>query len=870
MLTLALSLLLLDPPFSATISPDTTYDPAIPTLTQIAGHDIDQEITPSADVIAYFEALAGAAPARTHLFRYGETWEGRPLIAMVIGATERIESLDDVKARLRHLAHPDRTTSAEVDGLIGDLPVVTALMHGIHGNEISSTGAAMAMAYHLLAARGDPEVDVILSESLVLIDPNMNPDGRDRFVASYRQARGAFVDTDRLSAEHDEPWPGGRTNHYLFDLNRDWYALTQPESAARAAMLLEFMPHVLVDLHEMGGDSTYFFPPAAEPGNPHTSVAQHAAYERFGRATADRFDARGFPYFTREVFDAFFPGYGVSWPTAHGALGMTFEQGSARGLAFERRDGTTLRYGDGILHHFTAALSTALTAARERSRLLRDYVAFRRDAETPDADEARAVVLSCLHDPSRAERLARTLAANGIRVYRPAGDVEVGEPSVVRQADRAFVVPIHQPAGRLVRNLLDPQVSLDPDFVSRQIERLARRQRDQIYDVTAWSLPLLWDVDAHRVDRVPEVAGDPLSATRVETRPTALDDARVGYLLPWGAATAAAVAEALRDGLRVHSVIGDFTLGGRKYGVGTAFVRRSGNAGDVPARLAAIAARHGAEVIPVDSSYVDEGTSLGSNRVRALSAPRVVLAWDRPTRAYSAGWARYVLERRFGQRVSVVRSRSMPRLRLSDVDVIALPSGDFTDTFDDAFVERLRRWMTDGGTVITMAESSRWASRAGLLATEPERRDADAPDTDPPTPTGETDLPTAYLEAITPERESPRSTPGAIARVILDPEHWLSAGSDGEIGALVEGSRVFSPIKLDRGTNVGRYAGTEDLVLSGVIWDDARAQLANKAFLVHQPFGRGHLIAFAEDPNYRAYCEATQLLFLNAVLLGGS
>jgi hypothetical protein len=225
------------------------------------------------------------------------------------------------------------------------------------------------------------------------------------------------------------------------------------------------------------------------------------------------------------------------------------------------------------------------------------------------------------------------------------------------------------------------------------------------------------------------------------------------------------------------------------------------------------------------------------------------------------------LERRYGQRVSAVRAAALGRVTLADYDVIVFPSGSFGAAVGQPLVERLQAWMRDGGTVVTLAEATAWASRAGLLAAKAERRGGRAEGTPAPTRKAP-DQPIDYLEAIAPTDEAPEETPGAILRVLLDTEHWLAAGTDGEIGAMVEGSRIFTPMALDEGTNVGRYAAGDEMVLSGIVWDDAKPQLASKAFLMHQGVGRGQLVAFAEDPNYRAYAEATELLFMNAVLLG--
>src|SRR5690606_21337609 len=289
---------------------------------------------------------------------------------------------------------------------------------------------------------------------------------------------------------------------------------------------------------------------------------------------------------------------------------------------------------------------------------------------------------------------------------------------------------------------------------------------------------------------------------------------------------------------------GAFDLGGRAYGVGTAIVRTAENGPDLRAELGRIAGTHGAEVVPIDDSYVEVGVSLGSGSARALGEPRVLLAYDEPTSIYSAGWARYVLERRYGQRTTAVRTSALGQVPLADFDVIVLPSGSYGGAISDGLVADLRGWVAGGGTLVTIGEATAWATRAGLLSTHAERRGGRPAGTDPPSE-GTPEQPIEHLEAIAPPDEAPPSVPGAIVRTILDTEHWLAAGTDGEIGVLVEGSRVFTPLTLDAGTNVGRYAPLEDLVLSGIVWEEGRPQLANKAFLMHEPIGSGQVVASA-------------------------
>jgi hypothetical protein len=864
------------------IWPGATYDPAIPTIQQVLGQDTGMEITPPDQVGDYLQALAKAAPTRTRLIEYARSWEKRPLWLMVIGSPERVAKLDAVKRDLQRLADPRGLAAAETDRLLKETPVVTWLVHGVHGNEISSSDAALFEAYHLLASQGDPDIDLVLRESLILIDPMQNPDGRARFVFQNLQGRAAIPDPTPYNAEHDEPWPGGRSNHYLFDMNRDWFAQTQPETRGRITIGREYWPHVTVDLHEQGGDNTYYFAPPADPVNPHITQSQRRAWDLFGRANGARFDQRGWAYFIAEVYDAFYPGYGDSWPTFNGSIGMTYEQASARALSFARDDDTVMTYRDGVMHHANAAITTAITAARNREQLVREFLEYRRSAVAEGEKSAsREYILVPGQDPSRAAALARNLATQGIEVRR------AEEAFAVDQRDfpaGTFIVSNAQPAGRLIRNLLDPQTAQPAEFIKRQEARRAKRLNDQIYDVTAWNLPMLYDVDLVTSRTAINVRSTNLPMAYDAAPPArTFTTSNVAYLMPWGSAAAAVAAEALPQGIRMHSVGGPFSLNGRSYPIGTAVIRVAGNPHDLHPRLTALATKHGAEIVPTDTTYIESGTSLGSNEAAYLKAPRVLLVWDTPTASLSAGWTRYTLERRYGQPVTVVRTASLARANLPNFDVLVLPSGNYGGSINEALLNRIKDWLRAGGTLVTLAEATRWATGAnvGLLSTTGLLKDG-RPDTAP----GAQGAPGAsgasgggntspgkpaefdYDKAIQPDRERPASQPGAILRVLLDTDHWLSAGHNGELFSMIEGDRVFAPLKLDSGRNVGRWATKDRLIASGLIWPEAQDILVHKPYLMHQPFGQGHVVAFAEDANYRAYSEGSMLLFMNAVLLG--
>ena len=877
----------------APFAPGVRYDDTIPTLEKVLGHVPGAAITPPDGVITYLKALAQAAPARARLIEYGRTWEGRPLVVLAIASAERIAQLDTVQKGLQRLADPRGLAAGEEDTLVGSLPVAVWLMHAVHGNEISSVDAALLEAYHLLAAQDDPQVTQILRESLVLIDPLENPDGRARFVASNAQAMGPLPDPEPFAAEHNEPWPGGRANHYLFDMNRDWFAQSQAETRGRTKFFLQWFPQVVVDLHEMSGDSSYYFAPPADPLNPHITPQQIGWFNTIGKANAAKFDERGFAYFNREVYDSFYPGYGESWPIFHGSIGMTYEMASSRGLAWRRTDDDLLTYRDGVLRHFTSAITTLATSAANRQQLLRDFVAYRRSAIADgEKGKTRAWLIPVGADPARAHRFAQLLRDQGFDVLQTTEAVAVGTRTL---AAGTYVVPAAQPSGRLLQNLLDPTIEQPEAFVKEQDRRRKKRLPDQMYDVTGWHLPSAYAVEVLAFDRAVTTLRTQAVASLT---PVSLRAAKVGYVMPWGLGAARLVVAAQAAGLRVRFADEGFTVAGRAYAAGTAIFRASENPADLAATLSRLVSEHRADVVPVDSAFTESGISLGSNEVVPLKTPRVLLAWDAPTSSQSAGWARYVLERRFGQRVSAVRVSAFAMADLTRFDVVVMPSGNYAQALTGTALQRLKDWVSAGGTLITIAEATRWATRDGvnLLDTTPELRDGrpessgggsgtsggsggsgsgsgsggarPAPGAGSSAPSGDGAKPIDLEKATLPKDEPPVSTSGALMRANVDSEHWLAAGSDGQLHVMVEGSRVFSPITLDKGRNVATYATGEGAVVAGLMWPEARTQLGNKPALIAQPRGRGHVIAFVEDPNFRAFMEGTELLFINAVLLG--
>ncbi|MEL6507016.1 MAG: M14 metallopeptidase family protein [Pseudomonadota bacterium] len=854
--------------------PGARYDAAVPTLKSVLGHANGERITSPRDTIRYFEELAAHAPDRVKIVEYAKSWEGRPLIYVVIGTPERVETLDGLKAGMQALRDPRKTDQATADQLINTLPATTWIAYGVHGNEISGTDAAIMTAYHLLAAQDDPVVDAILSDSVVIIDPMQNPDGRARFVHNYETTAGLEADGSSIAAERREPWPGGRTNHYLFDMNRDWFALTQPETQGRVKTLTEWLPLVFVDAHEMGTDSTYYFAPEAVPYNPHLAADQRASLTLFGQNNAKWFDANGFDYFTREVYDAFYPGYGASWPSYYGAVAMTYEQASARGLKARRRDGTSYDYRDTVRQHFVASIATAETTAKNREKLLRDFYAYQKSAIAEGAsDDIRAYILPATRDRAAATKIAGLLTRQGVEVNEANEDFEACGTAY---GAGAFVINLNQPAKRLIRTLMDKDVALDKTFVAEQERLRAKGLPDQIYDVTAWSMPLMYGAAADPCSSIIETAMTPYAGALHPKGSIKNKEASVAFLVPWGEAPAARLlAHAFRHDLTVKSTDKAFTQGGQSYPAGTLIFPVKENADTLGDMLGTLATQTGARVIGVDTGWVTEGPNFGSRNVVRMHPPKIALAWDAPTNAYAAGNTRFVIERQFDYPVTPVRVADLSARGLDGFDVLVITGerGGYGARYKDLVSnEAIKAWVRKGGILITTGAATRWAAHpdTGLLSIRREDavRDemADTDDDDKNTVSGtilEDD--NAYAAAINPVAGRPDGTGGVLLKAVVDPDHWLGAGITEEITVLARGGDIYTPARRDDGTNVVRFADAPTLLTSGYLWKETRAQMAYKPYLVNERLGSGQIIAFTQDPTVRAYLDGLNVLFMNAL-----
>ena len=855
----------------------TDYDPAVPTLEQVVGHAPGTRISSHADSMAYLQALVHAAPQRIQLHRYAATWEGRTLVYAIIGSRENMQRLEKIQGNIQALARPRNLSGSALKATLEKTPATVWLAYSVHGDEISSTDAGLYLAYHLLASRNDPVVEEILNNTLVFIDPMQNPDGRERFISGSRAAQGLQPDSDRITAEHEQPWPGGRTNHYLFDMNRDWLTLTQPETRGRVAALLKWYPLVFVDAHEMQADASYFFSPEAIPFNPHLQTAQTENLSLFGRNNARWFDRIGADYYTREIFDAFYPGYGASWPSYYGGIAMTYEQASSRGLRMRRSDGSEFSYLDAVKLHFITSLATAQTGARQRTKLWRDFVDYRRQAVAQGRKSLqRTRILPRTARPVMADQLAAILAAQEIAVTRADRPFKACGKSYPAGG---YVIDSAQAAFHRINVLLDPQVDMSAEFLKEQERRRGKGLDNEIYDTTAWSLPLMYGVRMDSCKRAVDVAGVPVTA--YAKIPGVLHEQKspVAYLVTWNTAGARFLSEALQHDLKVLSSDRPFAMDGRQYPSGSLIIKAQARTKNLPRLLLQIAKQSGADVFAVSDSWVTQGPNFGSEHVHRVPRIKIAMAWDVPSSPTSAGNTRFVLERDFGYPVSVIRTHTLGHADLHRYDVLILPEsrrGSYGDALGKSGVARLRRWVRAGGVVIGLGSASEFlaAESTGLLPTTLENASGEAPKEEKlqnaRLPGTEIADEGAYRDAISSHGERPDYAPPALLRTVVDREHWLAAGLPKTLYVIAGGRSIFRPLTRDDGTNVIRYATADQVLASGYLWAENRRQLAFKPYAMVHRDGRGLVVAFNGDPNFRAYVDGLHLLMANAVFRGAA
>jgi hypothetical protein len=903
---------------AAPFFPGATHDPAVPHPDQVLRQPLGSFTAAHHELLAALRAMAKNSP-RMREEVFGRTHEGRELALFVISTPANLQRLDAILADLGKLADPRGVADAELERIIKQSPAVAWLGHSIHGDEMSGSDSALATAWHFAAGTG-ADVLPLLEQTVIVIDPCQNPDGRQRILSQLEQSAGYVPNLDPDAMQRGR-WPFGRGNHFLFDMNRDWLWGTQPETRARWAAIQKYRPQLLVDAHEMGGLDTYLFYPATDPFTPNFPRQTLKWWPVFAADQASEFDRYGWSYYTREWADSWYPGYTDSWGSYQGAVGILYEQARFHGQALRRASGEIATYREAVQHQSVSAVANTTTLFKNREALLRGYLESRQRAlskDTPGSE--RTFVLLPGRHPSRERELVEHLMAQGLEVWRAqegfrAQHVETlleGKQEAREFPAGALLIHARQPLGAMVLDFLSFDPRYDQGSLDRERKELERKQQSKAYDVTAWSPAHAYDLDAFWAQlgevKTERVTGwKALETGVVQLSPSDLpvygwavdgqDDAAVRFAV-----------EAMELGLRVEIAEEPFSIWSAasasldtapitRLSRGSLLVRRHENGGDVAEKVAQAARRCGVVAYAAGTARsMDSGPDLGGSKFALLARPRVGLLANSPVNADSFGHSWHLIDTRLGLPCSQVNAQDLGGYDLRKYNVLVVPEarGGIGSLIKEN-AETLRVWIEGGGTLIACGTSAsmlmgsgagltRVVDRADALKDLPRYREAVARersagqqsvdaalvfgDKEPQPVSAEETKPGRSEEELTRWDEWARtfSPRGALLRAETNQDHWLTFGCGAELPVFYEGSSVLLS-SLPVRTPV-RLAAMPRVRLSGLVWPEARERLGDGAYCTVESMGNGQVILFACAPDFRGWFRGSMRLFSNAIVYG--
>ncbi len=804
---------------------------------EFLGYELGEQWTPHHKVLAYFQHVADHSDM-VSLSSYGTTYEGRELVTAVVSSASNMNRIEEI--RINNL----KRVGFEEGQPTPDKTPIIWLSYNVHGNETSSSEAAVNTVYKLVTEHQEWLEDVV-----VIMDPMVNPDGRDRYVYWNKMVTGEEFDPNPDAREHHEPWPGGRTNHYYFDLNRDWAWQTQIESQQRIREYLKWKPHVHVDFHEQGYNSPYYFAPAAEPFHMAISDWQREYQTMIGKNHARYFDQNNWLYFTREIFDLFYPSYGDTWPTFNGAIGMTYEQAghSRAGLGVITAEGDTLTLTDRLTHHTTTGLSTVEITALNKERVVDEFASYFAETRSDGSGEYKTFVVRKSSNPDKVSMLLQYLVKQNIEfgVARSASRMEGynysdGTTGRVNIEPGDYVISTYQPQGTLVRVLFEPRPEL-ADSVT--------------YDITSWEAHYAFGVEGYAVKG--QIATDPVSMETTSST-TPYIERPYAYLAKWNALDDLKfLAVLLNKGVRARYAEQAFSMNGNEYAAGTLIITRNGNEslGDrFDEVVKSTADELGRTVTPVSTGLVTTGKDFGSSSVRFIDAPKVALLAGEGTSSNMVGHIWHFFDRQIDYPVTLINIDDMGGVQWSDYDVIILPSGYYGSTFNEDRLNELKSWIRSGGTLIAVDGGNRvLAGKDGFAL---KRKTSGGNGSENPD-----EKLRKYGEA---QRESVTNfNAGAVFELTMDDTHPLAFGYDDQYMSLKLGSAAYE--YLDNGWNVGVAKG--DAHRSGFVGYKAKENLQNSLSFGVQNMGGGQVVYMIDNPLFRGFWHNGKLLFGNAVFL---
>ncbi len=787
------------------------------------GYELGTRFTRHHEVVDYFNYISEAAADRVQFHEYGRTNEHRPLVVAYVSTAENMARLEDIRT-----AHLNSTRG----GPSGTKAIVW-LGYNVHGNESVSTEASMQTIYELLTSK-----QAYLENTVVIIDPCINPDGRDRYVNWYNQYKNTPGNVDPNSKEHHEGWWNGRSNHYMFDLNRDWAWLTQTESRQRLKEFNKWLPHIHVDFHEQGVNNPYYFAPAAEPFHEVITDFQRDFQVLIGKNHARYFDANGWFYFTKEVFDLFYPSYGDTYPTYNGAIGMTYEQGGGgdAGLGILMSGGDTLTLKDRIAHHLTTGLSTVEVAAANVDKLNTEFIKFYSDRDF----NYKSFVMSGNRD--HLDALARLLDQHEISYssVRPGTqkgfDYKSGKTGSQKTGNQGMIVSTDQPRGTLVKVLFEPNARLSDSLT---------------YDITAWSLPYAYGLEAIASETV--VNGE--TYEKAEVRKIVPEDKAYAYLTDWNSMDDARfLAELLKHEVRVRCAQRPFRMDGKLYDRGSLIITRADNKhlSNFKGILAKAASAHRQDLQATSTGFVEGGKDFGSGYVELVPNVTVGVLAGGPTSTLRFGEIWHFFEQQLHYPVSILDAEYLEELDLSKYQVLVLPDGtDYSTYMTEGLRGKLKGWVSQGGRLIAMGgaiKSIGGEDGFGIKLRESSK---------------DTTVTEVKSYELTQREQISNEITGAIFKTRVDPTHPLAYGYGEAYYSLKLGGDNFD--YLSEGTVA--YLEDTPRPVAGFAGNGALKKLGRTLVFGAESHGEGQVVYLADNPLFRGFWENGKLFFANALFL---
>ncbi len=802
------------------------FNSGIPSPEEFLGYEIGAHHTRHDRIVAYLEKLASLSE-RAQIAEYGQTHEGRRLVILTVSSPENIQDLSTIKEQ--HLAFTDPTQNVNN---YNEVPVFVNLGYNVHGNEPSSSEAALLAAYTFVASE-NKEILNYLNNSVIFIDPTINPDGRDRHTQWVTTYQGSPLVADPQDAEHNEYWPGGRTNHYWFDLNRDWLLGIHPESRGKLNWYHQWYPNVVTDFHEMGTQSTYFFEPPKVNGSLNPIMPRENFEDLnnlFGGYFAKAMDSIGTLYFTKEVFDGTYPGYGSSYPDIQGGLGLLFEQASSRGHKQKIPFGE-ITFPYTIRNQFVSSITT-VKAAVENKALLHKYQQdfFKSALSNASKSRIKAYSFSDPHDDNREKAFLDKLLLHRIEVYR-SGD--------------KFVVPTSQSQYRMVQTFFETY----------------NRYRDSVfYDASAWSVANFYNMKYRAESNFSP--GEQITDLNEFLKVAPVTKTDYAYIIDGDDYNSIAALHALQQKeLVLSAAFKPFSTqtneGVKKFNYGAmvlpvALQKKSSD--EVFQIVTDVQKKFDVPVYAVNTGYHSQGVDLGSRFIKPISKPRAAMIIGHGTRSYEAGEVWHLLDTRVGMPITKIPIRNIKKADLSKYNVLVMISGTYD--LDEKMREKISNWVKEGKTLITIGTASKWAIEKEIVKEKLSKTEKDstlAPERKP------------YVDAG--ENLGKQRVGGIILKADLDRTHPVGFGyQDSKIPVYKNNTVWLQPSMNEYGT-VAKYSN--GALIDGFISDKNKNEfLSTSASLIVSKLGKGRVVLFADNPNFRGSWYGTNRLFLNAIFLG--